>query len=76
MSCVKQHWPVPRSIDDPIKTNTSNVDGFLNILELSKVNKVSSFTYAASSSTYGDSDEIPKVEGNIDLLCLLMLSAK
>ena len=56
---------VPRSIDDPIKTNTSNVDGFLNILELSKVNKVSSFTYAASSSTYGDSDEIPKVEGNI-----------
>ena len=44
---------VPRSIEDPIQTNQSNINGFLNILVASKDADVSSFTYAASSSTYG-----------------------
>lgn len=56
---------VPRSLEDPIQTNISNVVGFLNILDLSKIHEVRSFTYAASSSTYGDSVELPKVEENI-----------
>jgi len=53
---------VPRSIVDPITTNESNVTGFLNILQASKEAGVSSFTYAASSSTYGDHPSLPKVE--------------
>tara|TARA_B100000963_G_C22608341_1_gene663683 strand:+ start:366 stop:1349 length:984 start_codon:yes stop_codon:yes gene_type:complete len=53
---------VPRSIKDPITTNNVNVSGFLNILLASKKNRVKRFVYAASSSTYGDSEVLPKVE--------------
>lgn len=53
---------VPRSITDPIATNASNIDGFLNMLVASKDAKVRSFTYAASSSTYGDHPGLPKME--------------
>ena len=53
---------VPRSILDPIITNEVNIGGFLNILQASKNNNVDSFTYAASSSTYGDHEALPKVE--------------
>jgi UDP-N-acetylglucosamine 4-epimerase len=56
---------VPRSIVDPISTNQANIDGFLNMLVAAKNEKVSSFTYAASSSTYGDHPALPKVEENI-----------
>jgi len=56
---------VPRSIADPILTNSANITGFLNMLTASKEARVSSFTYAASSSTYGDHPALPKVEGNI-----------
>lgn len=56
---------VPRSIAEPISTNESNVTGFLNILVAAKDANVSSFTYAASSSTYGDHPDLPKVESNI-----------
>lgn len=53
---------VPRSINDPITTNSTNIDGFLNMLVASRDAKVKSFTYAASSSTYGDHPSLPKVE--------------
>jgi UDP-N-acetylglucosamine 4-epimerase len=53
---------VPRSINDPITTNEVNVSGFLNMLVASRDNKVKRFVYAASSSTYGDSESLPKVE--------------
>lgn len=53
---------VPRSLEDPIRTNENNVSGFINILVASREAKVSSFTYAASSSTYGDHPGLPKVE--------------
>ena len=56
---------VPRSIADPIKTNQANIDGFLNMLTAAKEESVSSFTYAASSSTYGDHPALPKVEEHI-----------
>ena len=56
---------VPRSIEDPIATNRSNIDGFLNMLVAARDAEVESFTYAASSSTYGDSKELPKVEERI-----------
>ncbi|WP_299017567.1 SDR family oxidoreductase [uncultured Polaribacter sp.] len=56
---------VPRSIVDPITSNEVNVTGFLNMLMASRDNKVKRFVYAASSSTYGDSDELPKIEENI-----------
>ncbi len=56
---------VPRSIQNPIKTNEVNVSGFLNILDAAKDEKVQSFTYAASSSTYGDHPALPKIEGKI-----------
>ena len=56
---------VPRSIADPLTTNAANITGFLNILQASKEAKVKSFTYAASSSTYGDHPALPKVEENI-----------
>ena len=56
---------VPRSINDPITTNEVNINGFLNMLVASKENKVERFIYAASSSTYGDSKELPKVEERI-----------
>ncbi|OXB05301.1 LPS biosynthesis protein WbpP [Flavobacterium plurextorum] len=53
---------VPRSINDPITTNDVNVSGFLNMLVASRDVKVKRFIYAASSSTYGDSEGLPKVE--------------
>lgn len=56
---------VPRSLADPIATNQSNIDGFLNMLIAARDAKVESFTYAASSSTYGDHPVLPKVEGVI-----------
>lgn len=56
---------VPRSLLDPIMTNHINVDGFLNMLCASKEAGVQRFIYAASSSTYGDSEVLPKVEGVI-----------
>jgi len=56
---------VPRSIADPILTNSANITGFLNMLTAAKEANVVSFTYAASSSTYGDHPALPKVEENI-----------
>jgi UDP-N-acetylglucosamine/UDP-N-acetylgalactosamine 4-epimerase len=56
---------VPRSINDPITTNAVNIDGFVNMLVAARDEKVKRFIYAASSSTYGDSDELPKVEERI-----------
>lgn len=56
---------VPRSLADPIATNETNVSGFLNTLIAARDAKVQSFTYAASSSTYGDHPALPKVEENI-----------
>jgi len=56
---------VPRSLKDPIATNQTNIDGFLNMLVAARDANVSSFTYAASSSTYGDHPGLPKVEGLI-----------
>jgi len=53
---------VPRSINDPITSNEVNVSGFLNMLTVSRDAKVKRFVYAASSSTYGDSQGLPKVE--------------
>lgn len=56
---------VPRSIIDPVTTNDVNVSGFLNMLVASRDAKVKRFIYAASSSTYGDSVGLPKVENVI-----------
>jgi UDP-N-acetylglucosamine 4-epimerase len=56
---------VPRSINDPITTNEVNVSGFLNMLVASRDAGVKRFIYAASSSTYGDSESLPKVEDKI-----------
>tara|TARA_Y100000310_G_scaffold10215_1_gene10933 strand:+ start:2390 stop:3421 length:1032 start_codon:yes stop_codon:yes gene_type:complete len=56
---------VPRSIADPITSNAANITGFLNMLQAAKEEQVKSFTYAASSSTYGDHPALPKVEENI-----------
>lgn len=56
---------VPRSINDPITSNEVNVSGFLNILVASRDAGVKRFVYAASSSTYGDSEKLPKVEDEI-----------
>lgn len=56
---------VPRSINDPITSNEVNINGFLNMLVASRDNNVKRFVYAASSSTYGDSEDLPKVEDNI-----------
>ncbi len=53
---------VPRSITDPITTNDVNISGFLNMLVAARDAKVKRFIYAASSSTYGDSETLPKVE--------------
>lgn len=56
---------VPRSINDPILSNSVNVDGFLNMLVSAKEsNSLKRMVYAASSSTYGDSKELPKIEGH------------
>jgi UDP-N-acetylglucosamine 4-epimerase len=56
---------VPRSINDPITTNEVNVTGFLNVLVAARDSKVIKMVYAASSSTYGDNPDLPKVEENI-----------
>lgn len=56
---------VPRSIADPITTNATNISGFLNMLTAARDAEVASFTYAASSSTYGDHPALPKVEEHI-----------
>lgn len=56
---------VPRSINDPITTDGTNIGGFLNMLVAARDAGVASFTYAASSSTYGDHPALPKVEDNI-----------
>lgn len=56
---------VPRSINDPVTTNDVNISGFLNMLIAARDKHVESFTYAASSSTYGDHLALPKVEDNI-----------
>ncbi len=56
---------VPRSIDDPITSNSANITGFLNMLVAARDAEAKSFVYAASSSTYGDHTALPKVEENI-----------
>ncbi len=53
---------VPRSINDPLTTNDVNINGFLNMLVASRDAEVKRFIFAASSSTYGDSENLPKVE--------------
>ena len=53
---------VPRSLKDPLTTNAVNITGFVNMLEACRTNGVERFIYAASSSTYGDSKTLPKVE--------------
>lgn len=56
---------VPRSVDDPITSNSTNVTGFLNMLVAARDACVQRFVYAASSSTYGDHPDLPKVEDKI-----------
>ena len=56
---------MPRSLADPLTTNDVNISGFLNVLDAARLAAVGSFTYAASSSTYGDEPNLPKVEDRI-----------
>src|SRR5205814_1973247 len=56
---------VPRSISDPLRTHAANATGFLNMLVAARDAHVSRFVYASSSATYGDSPELPKIEGQI-----------
>jgi UDP-N-acetylglucosamine/UDP-N-acetylgalactosamine 4-epimerase len=56
---------VPRSIEDPITTNENNISGFLNMLVAARDARVRRFVYAASSSTYGDHPDLPKIEDRI-----------
>lgn len=56
---------VPRSIKDPLTTNAVNINGFLNMMIASRDQKIKRFIYAASSSTYGDSTQLPKVETHV-----------
>lgn len=56
---------VPRSVKDPITTNAVNIGGFLNILHAAKESRIKKMVYAASSSTYGDSMVLPKIESKI-----------
>ena len=56
---------VPRSLADPLATNAANITGFVNMLQAARETGVQRFVYAASSSTYGDSPALPKVEENI-----------
>ena len=56
---------VPRSIENPIATNNANVNGFLNVLIAARDEKVKRLVYASSSSVYGDSQALPKIEENI-----------
>lgn len=58
---------VPRSLKDPITTNEVNIGGFLNMLVAASEAKVKRFVFAASSSTYGDSEALPKVESEIGM---------
>lgn len=58
---------VPRSLNDPITTNEVNVSGFLNMLVAARDAGVKRIVYAASSSTYGDSEALPKIEENIGM---------
>ena len=58
---------VPRSIKDPVTTNEININGFLNMLIATQKEGIKRFVYAASSSTYGDSKQLPKIEENIGL---------
>lgn len=53
---------VPKSVEDPIKTNQANIDGFLKVLVAGRDAKVKRLVYAASSSTYGDNKDLPKIE--------------
>ena len=67
---IRLPWdPVPRSIKNPIRTNASNVTGFLNILDSAYNENIKSFVYAASSSTYGDHPDLPKKEEIMESLC-------
>lgn len=56
---------VPRSIKNPLKTNETNISGFLNVIEASRESNIKAFIYAASSSTYGDHKTLPKKENVI-----------
>ena len=56
---------VPRSINDPLTTNAVNITGTLNVFTAAKENKIERIVYAASSSTYGDNTDLPKLEDNI-----------
>ena len=56
---------VPRSLENPIATNQSNIDGFLNMLVAARDAGIKRFVYAASSSTYGDHPDLPKVEDKL-----------
>ena len=56
---------VPRSVKDPILSSEININGFLNIIDASRLNNVKRMIYASSSSVYGDSELLPKVENNI-----------
>ena len=56
---------VPRSIEDPLGTNEANINGFINMLVASRDAKVKRFVYAASSSSYGDNADLPKIEDTI-----------
>jgi UDP-N-acetylglucosamine/UDP-N-acetylgalactosamine 4-epimerase len=56
---------VPRSLADPVTTNEVNISGFLNVLDAARVAEVKSFVYAASSSTYGNEPNLPKIENRI-----------
>jgi UDP-N-acetylglucosamine/UDP-N-acetylgalactosamine 4-epimerase len=56
---------VPRSLADPVTTNEVNVSGFLNVLDSARLAEVKSFVYAASSSTYGNEPNLPKIENRI-----------
>ena len=58
---------VPRSLNDPVTTNDVNINGFLNMLVAARDAQVKRFVYAASSSTYGDSENLPKVEDIIGM---------
>lgn len=58
---------VPRSIENPMNTNNINISGFLNILWAAKASNIKRVVYAASSSTYGDSKKLPKIEDEIGL---------
>ena len=56
---------VPRSIADPVRTNAANISGFINMITAAKDANIKNFVYAASSSTYGDHPDLPKVEDKI-----------